>query len=172
MAALEAWDSFYVIVGASAGALIGLQFVLMTLIAERPQPGIVQVGRAFGTPTVVHFSTTLTLGALVRTPWPDAVYAVWTSAAVGLFGLTFMAMTVTRMWNQKVYRPDLEDLAFHVVLPLLAYGVLVGCVALAHVELALFGIGGSALLLLLVGIHNAWDAVDYQVYVQRIRRDG
>jgi hypothetical protein len=30
------WDSFYVIVGSAAGALIGLQFVVLTLIAERP----------------------------------------------------------------------------------------------------------------------------------------
>ena len=36
MAELEHWDSFYVIVGAAAGALIGLQFVVMTLIAENP----------------------------------------------------------------------------------------------------------------------------------------
>ena len=35
------WDSFYLIVGGAAGALIGLQFVVLTLIAnsaERPQP--------------------------------------------------------------------------------------------------------------------------------------
>ncbi len=34
----------------------------------------------------------------------------------------------------------------------------------AHVtQLALFGIGGAALGLLLLGIHNAWDAVTYIV---------
>ena len=34
------WETFYVIVGASAGALIGLQFVVLTLIAEGPSiPG-------------------------------------------------------------------------------------------------------------------------------------
>ena len=34
-AALAAWQSFYVIVGSSGGALIGLQFVVMTLIADK-----------------------------------------------------------------------------------------------------------------------------------------
>ena len=38
MAELGAWDSFYVIVGSAAGALIGLQFVVMTLVAARPLP--------------------------------------------------------------------------------------------------------------------------------------
>ena len=36
MTALDGWENFYVIVGSSAGALIGLQFVVLTLIAERP----------------------------------------------------------------------------------------------------------------------------------------
>ena len=34
MTALSAWENFYVIVGSSAGALIGLQFVVITLIAS------------------------------------------------------------------------------------------------------------------------------------------
>ena len=34
MTALAAWQNFYVIVGSSAGALIGLQFVVMSLISE------------------------------------------------------------------------------------------------------------------------------------------
>src|SRR6058998_2956583 len=36
MSEFAEWDSFYVIVGSAAGALIGLQFVVLTLIAERP----------------------------------------------------------------------------------------------------------------------------------------
>jgi len=32
MTALSGWENFYVIVGSSAGALIGLQFVVITLI--------------------------------------------------------------------------------------------------------------------------------------------
>ena len=31
---LQGWESFYVIVGTSAGALTGLQFVVLTLITE------------------------------------------------------------------------------------------------------------------------------------------
>ena len=36
MTALVGWENFYVIVGSSAGALIGLQFVVITLIADMP----------------------------------------------------------------------------------------------------------------------------------------
>ena len=35
--------------------------------------------------------------------------------------------------------------------------------AASHTREALFGVGAAALLLLFVGIHNAWDAVTYHV---------
>jgi hypothetical protein len=70
MTALAGWENFYVIVGSSAGALIGLQFVVITLIANMPiAPGLAQAGSAFGTPTVVHFATVLLLAAVVSAPW-------------------------------------------------------------------------------------------------------
>ncbi len=46
MSALAEWDSFYLIVGPSAGALIGLQFVIMTLMAERPSTTTAEAGRS------------------------------------------------------------------------------------------------------------------------------
>jgi hypothetical protein len=36
MSKLAKMDSFYVIVGSAAGTLIGLQFVVITLVAQRP----------------------------------------------------------------------------------------------------------------------------------------
>lgn len=62
---LAGWANFYVIIGSSAGALTGLQFVVMTLIAELPTPGTTQDVRAFGTPTVVHFGTALLVSAIM-----------------------------------------------------------------------------------------------------------
>jgi len=32
---------------------------------------------------------------------------------------------------------------------------------------ALFGVGAAVLLLLLIGIHNAWDAVTYHVFFKK-----
>lgn len=173
MSELNAWDSFYVIVGSAAGALIGLQFVVMTLIADKPRPGMGEAGRAFATPTVVHFGACLLLSALLRVPWPTAAGAFWVGGAVGVCGLVYMALPVQRMRSQRVYQLDLEDLSFHVLLPLLGYGLLVlSCaLGLAHFHLALFGSGAAALILLFVGIHNSWDAIAYQVYVLR-KKDG
>ena len=60
MSPLNGWDNFYLIVGSSAGALIGLQFVVITLIAGGPvSRGEAQAGDAFSTPSVVHFGVVL-----------------------------------------------------------------------------------------------------------------
>jgi len=62
-----------------------------------------------------------------------------------------------------------EDWLFHALLPLLAYVALAvsACAAHSHARLALFVIAAAALLLLFTGIHNAWDAVTYHVFVRR-----
>ena len=168
-ALLSEWDSFYLIVGGAAGALIGLQFVVMTLIAERPQAGMADAARAFATPTVVHFGACLLVAAFVRVPWPDAVHATWAAGAVGLCGLGYMALPIQRMRRQQIYKLDMEDRVFHIILPFVAYGLfaLCGVLGMTHTEPVLFAIAAAALLLLFIGIHNAWDAVAYQVYVVR-----
>jgi hypothetical protein len=67
MSELTAWDSFYVIVGLAAGVLIGLQFVVMTLIAQRPDGGRRVPALHFAMPTIVHFGAALLfIGAVTR----------------------------------------------------------------------------------------------------------
>ena len=108
---LEAWGNFYVIVGSSAGALTGLQFVVMTLIAQTDMArGRGESISAFGTPNVVHFCAAL---------------------------------------------------------PVMAYLVLlVAGLALGHglghgPGGAMLAIGAAVLLLVFIGIHNAWDTVTF-----------
>jgi hypothetical protein len=69
---------------------------------------------------------------------------------------------------QTVYQPEFEDWLFHAVLPLAAYAMLAlsAFAAPSHTREALFGVGAAALLLLFIGIHNAWDAVAYHVFVR------
>ena len=167
MSELAEWDSFYVIVGSASGALIGLQFVVMTLIAERPPLRAAEAGAAFATPTIVHFGAALLLSALLRAPWKAITVpgALW--GLMGFSGVVYAAIIARRMRKQSVYRPVFEDWLFHVVLPLGAYALLAlsSFAAHAHTRDALFGVGAAALPLLFSSIHNAWDAVAYHVFV-------
>ena len=170
MQALSDWDSFYVIVGSSAGALIGLQFVVMTLVAANPPKGVSEGSAAFSTPTVVHFSVVLLLSALVRIPWQTTQSAAIAWGILGLCGLVYTAAVVRRMHVQSVYKPVLEDWIFHAMLPLASYVALVvsAFTAEEHPHGALLGVGSGALLLLFTGIHNAWDAVAYHITVNLV----
>jgi hypothetical protein len=170
MTALSEWQNFYVIVGSSAGALIGLQFVVLTLIADRPAiRDAAQAGHAFATPTIVHFGTVLLLSGILSAPWQTITPAAVLWGVLGLSGIVYAAIVVRRMLRQSAYKPVFEDWLFHVVLPLAAYTTLaVAAFAVgSHLREALFGIGAAAFLLLFVGIHNAWDAVTYHVFVNR-----
>jgi len=167
MRALAAWQNFYVIVGSSAGALIGLQFVVMSLVANGPASRVdPQTGRAFSTPTILHFSAVLTLAAILSAPWETIDGPALLCGGVGLFGVVYAAIVTRRMRRQKSYRLEFEDWLFYVLLPFATYGTLL---AAAFAERpypgeALFGVGAAVLLLLFNGIHNSWDAVTYHVF--------
>jgi hypothetical protein len=170
MTELSGWGNFYTIVGSSAGALIGLQFVVMTLVANLPiGRGAAQAGNAFSTPSVVHFGVVLLLSAVASAPWDDIAPVAVLWGLVGLIGIVYVILVARRMRLQTAYRAVFEDWLFHVLLPLAAYAVLAvsACAAYSYPRPALFLVGAAALLLLFVGIHNAWDIVTYHVFVTR-----
>lgn len=171
--ALAGWDNFYVIVGSSAGALIGLQFVVITLIADRAiGPGQAQAGDAFATPTIVHFGAVLLLSGVVNAPWPGVQSAAIAWGLLGFAGIIYEMVVLRRMQAQGVYRPQLEDWLFHFLLPLGSYAALAASTFVVHsrAHAAMFVIAAAAMLLLFVGIHNAWDAVTYHVFVSNPKR--
>ena len=167
----QAWESFYVIVGSSAGALTGLQFVVLTLITEA---GMVRGGgetlAAFGSPNVVHFCAALLVSAIFSAPWHGLGPPGVAVAVAGVLGFVYSIAVLRRAQRQRDYKPVLEDWIWHAVLPLLAYAALVHAgIRLSRVSPdAMFIVGGSTLLLVFIGIHNAWDTVAY-VTLQRAR---
>jgi hypothetical protein len=167
MPGFEEWESFYVIVGAAAGALIGLQFVVMTLMADRPPAP--EAGAAYSTPQIVHFGAALLLTALVRVPWHSIAAAAVLWGLVGVCGFAYLLIVTARMRRQTVYQPAFEDWFFHVALPLSAYALLAvsAVAAFYRAEEALFAVAAATLMLLFAGIHNAWDAVTWHLLVKR-----
>jgi hypothetical protein len=167
VSAFAGWENFYVIVGSSAGALIGLQFVVITLIANRPVVAGQALGAdAFATPTIVHFGTVLLLSAILNAPWHGVVAVAFFLGFLGVAGIVYAVIVVWRMRKQTVYAPEFEDWLFHFLLPFAAYATLAGSgfAVLNHSRAASFCIAAAALLLLFVGIHNAWDAVTYHIF--------
>lgn len=175
MSAFERWQNFYVIVGSSAGALIGLQFVVMSLISsslnKRMDP---QAGTAFATPAIIHFGVVLGLAGILCAPWDGVgvASAVW--GIVGVCGSVYVVLIIRRIRAQAAYRPEFEDWLFHALLPLAAYLMLAISAGTAHLWLreSLFGVAAGSLVLLFSGIHNAWDAVTYHLFTKARQSDG
>jgi amino acid transporter len=167
---LIAWESFYVIVGSSGAALTGLQFVVVALVADARTQGAARAREsndqsiaAFGTPTIVHFCSVLLVSAILSAPWHGLSSVALALGVCGLVGVVYGVIVVRRARRHSGYRPVWEDWLWHAVLPLIAYAlILISAIVLrSYPQRALFVIGATALLLLFIGIHNAWDTVTY-----------
>jgi hypothetical protein len=157
---LAGWDNFYVIVGSAAAGLTGLTFVVIALMAETRRVNSKAV-RAYVTPTVVYFSSTLALSAFLAVPHQGPA-----SLGVGLLvggaaGLLYVARVSVNLLrgDRSAYTPVLEDWLFHIGLPMLAYAALLiaGALCWAYPTRALYLVAGASLVLLFIGIHNTWD---------------
>jgi hypothetical protein len=173
MSPLGAWENFYVVVGTAAGALIGLTFVVITLMAETRQEGANWGINSFSTPTVVHFGTVLLVCALLSAPWPSLALAALLLGLCGLGGVGYGAIVVRRLRGWVHYQPVREDWLWYAIVPLAAYTALVATAIMlpGRPVPALFGVGAVILVLLFLGIHNAWDLVIFTA-VLRFNPDG
>ncbi|MFL5562634.1 MAG: hypothetical protein ACJ79K_14275 [Gemmatimonadaceae bacterium] len=167
-ATLARWADYYLITGTAAAALTGLQFVVQTLLtsdALRPiTGGDAEDGvGAFGSPTVVHFTLALIISAALCVPWPGDGGLRWTLGTLGVGALVYSLIVLRRARRQRSYVPVLEDWIWHAILPAVAYLAVV--VAAVRFERdgadSLLGVAAATMLLLCIGIHNAWDTVTY-----------
>jgi hypothetical protein len=162
---LSAWQSFYVIVGSSGGALIGLQFVVITLIAARRNFATAAGLSAFGTPTVVHFAGAVILSAIMSAPWPSLGSLSIVLGACGVGGLIYCGVVIRRARSQTDYQPVWQDWLWYTALPCGCHAALTVTAAVLHgrPRQALFVIAAITLTLLIIGIHNAWDTITHIV---------
>ena len=156
---LAGWDNYYVILGSSAGGLTGLTFVVITLIRDASR--VTATGlNTYVTPTIVHFGGVLALSAFFSMPHQHPSTVSLGLAAGGLAGLIYSALLARRMPRvASNYTPVREDWIFNVILPMVLYAclVLAACLIWRWPEPTLSGVALVALVLLFIGIRNAWD---------------
>jgi hypothetical protein len=163
---LRAWGSFYVLIGAAGSTLIGIEFIVITLVATlRSRQTSEETLGAFATPTVVHFAAAIVLAAIMTAPWPSLLAAGLCIAVCGIAAFAYAVSVMHRTRRQVSYQPERSDWFWYVILPCNLYGALTAAALLLPVatEIAAFVLGAAALGLLLNGIHNAWDTVTYLV---------
>jgi len=162
---LTAWSNFYVITGSSAAALMGLMFVVVTLVASRTRLlDEASLGFAtFNTPTVVHFCVAFLISGIVNAPWHSLLRAGTLIGLAGLFGVLYMIRVIFLTRRLTFYRMPFEDWVWFAILPMIAYVAMIASAAFLTPmpARALFALAGVTMLLIFIGIHNAWDVVTY-----------
>ena len=166
---LATWQNFYILVGAAAATLTGLMFVVIALIVQlrvqvsSPRSGI----SVFSTPNVFHFGAALLVAAMLSAPWQ----ALWPAGLLlGLLGLAGATYILIVLWLARhrlsEYQLVLSDWLWYTVLPLVSYTALVvaALVLPSQPAPAMFVIASATMLLLFIGIHNAWDVVTYTAF--------
>ncbi len=163
---LAEWANFYVIIGTSAGALTGLTFVVITISGDpvRAESAAMRLTglRAFITPTAVHFGSALWVSALLCIPRHTALSAAICIGATSVAGLVYSVRVLALMAAIRAdYRPFVADWVWNIVLPALGYLSLLGAALLitSYPPQSLDIVAVATLLLLTIGIHNAWDVV-------------
>jgi len=162
---LRDWQNFYMLMGTAAATLTGLMFVVTTLIAgiDAHLSTLNAAVSAFNTPTVVQFGAVLLLAGILSAPWQTFSSLSLLLGLLGLGMVSYSIIVLRRMWRVPHYQSTLEDWLWYMALPLLAHVSLIvaAFVLPANPAPALYIVGLAMILLLLVGIRNAWDMVTF-----------
>jgi len=156
---LAEWDNFYVITGSAAAGLTGLTFVVIALAADANRVDARGL-HAYVTPTIVHFGAVLALAAYLSMPHLGVLSLSLAFGAAGIAGLIYIsviALTIGRIASK--YIPVHEDWIWNVILPAIVYGALLAIAFLiwSRPQQSMYGVAVVSLLLMFIGIHNAWD---------------
>ena len=160
----EHWHEFYLLAGSAAAVLIGLIFVVVTLVSDRPRSSVLAGSRLYMGPVVLHVSFVLALSAAALSPRINgrefavfaAVVAVW-----GLWRATQSIVGIRARSGEDT--PHWTDTWFYGVGPSLLYVALAG-VAFGFWSGAAWAPRGIAAVitgLLLISVRNEWDLVTW-----------
>jgi hypothetical protein len=162
---LSNWQNYYMLMGTAAATLTGLMFVVTTLIAgiDAHLSTLNAAVSAYNTPTVVHFGTVLLLAGLLSAPWQTFSSLSLLLGLLGLGMVLYSIIVMRRMGRVPNYQSTLEDWSWYLAFPLLANALLIvaAFVLPKNAFSALYIVGSAMMLLLLVGIRNAWDMVTF-----------
>ena len=160
----EGWENFYLIVGPSAAALIGLMFVVVTLTAGRERDATEQGKHLYTSPIVWHLAVVLLLSGGAIAPTMNAKFFGAASGGLALLGIAMATRSTVGIHRSRMTGPDSTfDMWWYGIIPGVAY---IGLGAAAAAVLAGSSWSASAVAaalmgLLLVSIHAEWDLVTF-----------
>ena len=157
----EHWGEFYLLAGSAAAVLIGLIFVVISLMQDRSRSTVLSGARLYMGPIVLGISFVLVLSAAALTPHIDRLTLAVISAGVALWGLARALMSSFGIHRLKGVH--WTDFWFYGVIPSVLYLAL-AAVALAYwtdCPWANHGLAAVVTGLLLSAVRNEWDLITW-----------
>jgi hypothetical protein len=161
----EAWDNYYLMIGPSAAALIGLMFVVVTLTAGRDNEQVERGKHLYTSPIVWHLAVVVLLSGAASAPTVTGRWLGAVAAGLGLLGIGIgvrSAIGIARV-PMSGEENNSFDMWWYGIAPALVYVGLAGAGALVFVGNFWGPSAFAAALmgLLLVSIHAEWDLVTF-----------
>jgi hypothetical protein len=156
---LHGWENFYIMAGTAAATLAGLLFVVITLSVSLATTPAARGVHAFVTPVLVHFGGVLFLSLILLAPWSSA----WPPGIIlglhGIAGVAYATFVIRLLRKLDFVSLDARDWMAYAGVPALAnISLLAGAGGLiAEKSFAPYAIAGAIMLLLFIGILDAWD---------------
>jgi lysylphosphatidylglycerol synthetase-like protein (DUF2156 family) len=158
----EGWHEFYLMAGGAAAVLIGLIFVVISLMHDRPRSSVLSGSRLYMGPIVLGVSFVLALSAAALTPDINPPCFAAVAAAIAIWGLARGLVSTVGIARRK-NEVHWTDVWFYGALPS-AFYVVLGGVALAFWTgwaWAREALAAFVTLALLLAIRNEWDLITW-----------
>jgi hypothetical protein len=159
------WSEFYMLAGSAAAVLIGLVFVVVTLMQDRPRSSVLSGSKLYMGPVVLHMSFVLVLSGAALVPNIDVRQFATIAWIIALWGLArglYSAVGLVRLWT-PTNEVHWTDMWFYGVIPSALY-VAMGVVALGFWTDAAWAADGIAVVvtaLILLSIRDEYDLVTW-----------
>jgi hypothetical protein len=160
----EKWDSFYLLTGGAGGAIIGLLFVVATLMRGDDPDNVLKAADTYLTPIVFHLSMVLGVSAFTAAPRISPAHQGVVLGACALLGLARSYQVIHSLGvSHKVQPSHWSDIWWYGHAALAAYLPLLAGAAAVWLapNLAADLVAASVLAILFVAIRNAWDLVTW-----------
>lgn len=158
----EHWGEFYLLAGSAAAVLIGLIFVVVTLMSDRPRSSVLDGSKLYMGPIVLGVSFVLALSAAALTPGINAGQFALVAAVIALWGLVrgFLSIAGIRRLGGEVHWTDVW---FYGAVPTALYLALAGTAWAFWMDwpCAPYALAAVVTGLLLAAVRNEWDLVTW-----------
>lgn len=160
----EGWDSYFLLLGGAAGALIGLLFVVAGLTTSLEREARLRGASLYLSPVVFHFVVVVVVSAAALIPRLHPSHLAAVVGLCALAGAIHLGVVTRAIGSHRTPTPShWSDVWCYGAAPLVLYLVLGGAAVAAELRQswAPEAVGAATLALLLIGIRNAWDLVTW-----------